>query len=154
MNVWSTIQKTVEKKLLARCFINTVPAKLSVLSDFLLAFASLSNWDISNKSINNAVALKRQSECRLGAHGAEATCEREGCGAARERSRWCQWCFKWPRYHSCIKHTGLQSALSPRASLCAIRLPLNSSKLAVGFFTLCLWRARGELRSYFFPVLF
>lgn len=31
----------------------------------------------------------------------------------------------------------------PQASLCAIRLPLNCSKLALGFFTLCLYRTGG-----------
>lgn len=94
----------------------------------------------------NTVALQKWGEYRvviMGEDGAKTTCELRGSAAASAQSRWCQWCFKWPRYHSCIKHTGLQSALSPRASLCAIRLPLNSSKLAVGFFTLCLWRARG-----------
>lgn len=30
----------------------------------------------------------------------------------REWSCWFQWCFKWPCYLSCIKHTALQSALS------------------------------------------
>lgn len=31
----------------------------------------------------------------------------------------------------------------PQASLCAIRLPLNCAKLALGFFTLCLYRTGG-----------
>lgn len=101
------------------CFCNAPsPWRLYCFLCICISVESESRSGVEKKQQKKLTrALKMQSECRekqMSEHRTKMTCERRGLGAAGEWSRWCQWCFKWPRYHSCIKHTALQSALSPK----------------------------------------
>lgn len=89
---------------------------------------------IMNKDEGKPAWLKQETWLHIKAPEGRA----QGFGAAGSGSAGFSGALNDPAIYLALNTLAPAICHKPRASLCAIRLPLNCSKLAVGFFTLCL----------------
>ena len=82
---------------------------------------------------------------------AETTCEQR-LGAAGSGAAGFSGALNDPCYLSCIKHTVLQYTLSLEPYFVQSALPLNSFKLAVGFFHFVPLKGQRQVKEFFFSV--
>lgn len=80
---------------------------------------------------------------RPGAGGASCEMGERGGSVAGSGSAGFSGALNDPAIYLALNTLGPAICHKPQALLCAIRLPLNCSKLALGFFTLCLYRTGG-----------
>lgn len=136
-----------KRKLLRRSAVKIGSASIGSES---IAFQLIMNKDEGETSLHGLDSNTEDLPIRAGRASHKGG---EGFGAAGSGYAGLTGALNDPAIYLALNTLALAICHKPRASLCAIRLPLNCSKLAAGFFTLCLYRTWGERRR-FFPCLF